>query len=626
MSKILAAGESWLVEQTQALDSLTIAEGAALQAPEGSLLTMTVGGVETAPVPGNYEDVVLTVTESFGTPVAGQRAGGLRAALYVHNGEVVPARSVTAALQGGSYDGACAEDVTITSRGPLFSGVIVDGGSYEIKNLDLSLQGFGGNDFAGVGTGLTVCGDAKVTVDGYKVRNAGIIRNAVIVGGTADLTVKNADIEALGGDDAQAEEAKAATGRGMFSVPWALGLVGNNRATNVVGKGHVTYENSRIRAEGWGVLSTDGVDSPENPGDYTVTLDTKNCEVELFGKSGYGSYSIGSCQNTFDNTVINVPDYALICANEYASGRFINGTVVNSKRFGVMWHQNQGGLLELDHATFNTAMAPFLIKGCYPNIQVRDSVLNAGNKIILQMIDLDDPGLAGEGIAVDASVPVPMEGHNPAAPNYHDAILFGKEVKDMLTDAQATFENVTLEGDFYNATTNGQPVGMVMPSMPHDAMPEGGPEGPGPEGPGPEGPGGPEGPEGPGGPGGMPEPGHSTEVPVNLILTFKNTQVTGVISASTAEHALKFIGKPDYYQLGMVTNTPAPAVNNGVIVSLDAGSVWTVTGDSYITSLTLAEGAQIAAPAGKTVKLTVNGEETAIQPGSYAGQLLLQVQ
>jgi hypothetical protein len=616
MNKQIAAGETWLVEQSVALETLTIADGGQLAAPAGKQVTLTVDGVQLAPVPGEYKNAILTVTEDYKTPVEHQRAEGFRAALYIKDGQVVAEKSVTAALRGGSFDGSSLSGVKLESQGPMFTGVIVDGGKYEIKDLDVTMNGFGGNDFAGVGTGLVVCGDADVTVDGYKVRNAGVIRNAVVVGGTAKLTVKNADIEALGGDEDQVAAAQKAVGRGMFGVPWVLGLVGNNRATNVVGKGHVTYVDSKIRAQGWGVLSTDGVDSPDELGQYTVTLDTKNCEVDLFGESGYGSYTIGSCRNTFDNTIINVPDYALVAANEYASGRFINGTVVNSKRFGVMWHQNQGGEMILDKATFNTEMAPFLIKGCYPDIQVTDSVLNAKNKVILQMIDLDDPGLAGEGVDVDTEIPAPVEGHDPANANYHDAILFGKPVEKLLTDAQATFTNMTIEGDFYNGTTNRQGVGMVMPNIPHDA------EGPGPEGPGPEGPG-PEG--GSEGHGGMPEMGKSTEMPINLILTFRNTQVTGVLSATKAEHALKHITKADYYQLGMVTNTPCPAVNNGVLVKLDGQSAWTVTGDSYITSLELAEGAKLQAPAGKAVVLTVNGVDTPVAPGTYKGQIKVSI-
>lgn len=52
-------------------------------------------------------------------------------------------------------------------------------------------------------------------------------------------------------------------------------------------------------------------------------------------------------------------------------------------------------------------------------------------------------------------------------------------------------------------------------------------------------------------------------------------------------------------ELGNITQSAAPTINNGVCVSLDKDSVWTVTGRSYITALTLAEGAKVAAPGGQ---------------------------
>jgi hypothetical protein len=66
-------------------------------------------------------------------------------------------------------------------------------------------------------------------------------------------------------------------------------------------------------------------------------------------------------------------------------------------------------------------------------------------------------------------------------------------------------------------------------------------------------------------------------------------------------------------------------VNNGVIVSFDKKSVWTVAGTSYLTSLTVARGAVIKAPAGKTLTMTVNGVKTEIAPGSYTGKIVLKV-
>lgn len=590
----------FLVEETTAFSTLTIAEGAQLTVPEGKRLTLTSNGIETAILPGTYPQAVLTVTDAYKTPVENQKGDLFRTALYIENGKVHESRCVPAALSGGHYNGSNMENVSIRSDGPLFTGVIVDQGSYHIQNLSVCMNGYGGNDFGGIGTGLVVAGNANVTVDGYQVRNRGVIRNAVLVGGTANVHIKNADIEVYGGTQAEADEARSAAGRAMYSVPWALGLSGHNRATNVVGKGKVLYENSRIRAESWGVLSTDGVDAPEHLGDYSVLLDTKNCCVELFGDSGYGSYAIGACQNTFDHTTIRVPDYGLIVANEYASGQFINGTIVESGRFGIMWHQNQGGKTLLDNAIFHTKLTAFLIKGCYPDILVRDSIIKSDNGILLQMIDSDDPGLQGTGIDVDSIVPTPVEGHDPCNPNYHDGMIYNQPVKNLLTDAQVTFENMNLDGSIYNSTTNSQGVGMVVPSI-HPSEPLSDGTGP------------------------MPEPQKATLFPTNLLVNLQNTKLTGCISASTSVHAKSHIEKQDYRLLGVVTDTPAPAVNNGVLVSLDSRSVWTIPSSCYLTRLTLEPGAVVQAPAGKSLSMTVDGADTPIVPGNFQGCICLHI-
>lgn len=77
--------------------------------------------------------------------------------------------------------------------------------------------------------------------------------------------------------------------------------------------------------------------------------------------------------------------------------------------------------------------------------------------------------------------------------------------------------------------------------------------------------------------------------------------------------------------LGDLVNTPAPAVNNGMIVTLTGGTVWTVAGKSYLTRLTV-EDAQIVAPEGFAVEMTVNGKKTKIENGNtYAGDIVLSL-
>jgi len=55
----------------------------------------------------------------------------------------------------------------------------------------------------------------------------------------------------------------------------------------------------------------------------------------------------------------------------------------------------------------------------------------------------------------------------------------------------------------------------------------------------------------------------------------------------------------------------------GLDMSIDANSSWTVTGTSRLTSLTIARGAKVNAPAGRRLTMTVDGVETDIEPGVY---------
>ena len=117
------------------------------------------------------------------------------------------------------------------------------------------------------------------------------------------------------------------------------------------------------------------------------------------------------------------------------------------------------------------------------------------------------------------------------------------------------------------------------------------------------------------------------ETPHNLVLNLKDTAVTGVISAATQRYreGLSFLEETIREELSHVYQTPAPPVNNGVLLKLDAGSRWTVTDTSYLTRLELAPGAVADAPDGKALRMTVNGVPTELQPGTYRGAVTVEV-
>jgi hypothetical protein len=111
-----------------------------------------------------------------------------------------------------------------------------------------------------------------------------------------------------------------------------------------------------------------------------------------------------------------------------------------------------------------------------------------------------------------------------------------------------------------------------------------------------------------------------------MVLTFDNSKVEGVITAAASKHHVSTISSANYEQLGEVTNTAQPVINNGVIVFLNSGSQWTVTGTSHASKLVIAPDAAIAAQQGRTLSMTVDGTAKTLTPGTtYTGAIGLTV-
>jgi len=143
-------------------------------------------------------------------------------------------------------------------------------------------------------------------------------------------------------------------------------------------------------------------------------------------------------------------------------------------------------------------------------------------------------------------------------------------------DIDATFRNVTLDGDFVNALTSK----------------------------------------------------------CGMNLRFENARVNGAITTATARHATGPHGEELvmqesgelYYLIGEEIETYAPTGDpHGVNVTLGSGSAWTVAKTSYLTGLTLAPDAHLVAPAGRRLAMTVDGVATPVAAGIYKGRIVLQV-
>jgi hypothetical protein len=685
--KILALGENWAITETTELDTLTIGEGGTITPPPGKSVTLTVNGIEQGQklaatagydlvfVPGTYTGVVvLTVAEANPVEYTPLGAPGspttpivqpFRQALCVDSTGLSEFKSVMAAVTGTQPTATSAEGLTINSIGECFNGIFA-ASSYAVKNAEINLTGNGRSDFSGYGAGVVGTGQGTTLVlDGVNITTTGVARSALIANDGANVIVKNSEIQSNNGD-LPADYVPTTDTAQMRSAPWMLGLSGNARATNLLGTGtKAAYVNSSISSEGWGALSTDSCISP--------TLTAINSQISVTGEDGYGSYGIGGATEYFLGCDFSVPTYATISrgatlyygdstpekvAQLNSSLRLgltpdeltaipNQGTMVNSLRYGIMWHgggtSGDAGLVDISGATvFTTAEAVFLDKGQAVKVSVdgtNGAKLTPANGVIMQLMDDDDPGpdpttMENNGVYNEPATPAEVE-------KSHDLqrAVEGK-------DAVVMFKNIELTGDFFNSTRGG--LGLVAvelaPSTTSTTAL-----------------------------GGTTLPGATTtskattttvaptttttktsvggtsttvagtpvestttttlapgtelaSVSKNLCLTFDNCKIIGMITASTALHSKPSITAADYKLLGGVMNTPAAAVNNGVVVAIMNQSVWTVTATSYLTSLTIGKSSSVVAPEGKKLTMKVNGKAKKITSGTYTGRIELIIE
>jgi hypothetical protein len=641
-TKSIDPGSTWEISKTTYLSSLNIADGASIKVPEGCSLTMTVDGVETGQklvdlkaadgathlIPGSYKgDIVLTVSKANPT-----KSFKLRQALYLDQTGVVADKSVLAAVAGKKPAGFNLNGITINSTGECFNGIYVAGGKYTFNNLKINFIGDGRSDFEGYGAAIMATGnDTRLVVDNSKVQNKGIVRTGVVAAGGSNVIVKNSIIETHDGE----KPPFALSQRGGSGLGGSIGLC---RATIVLGTNtRASYINSTVTGSGWGLLATD--DSKD------IKLAAINSTISHTDDiGGYGAYAIGNATEWFLGSELNVsctgvtlkdghiyygdstPEAVADLNEKLGLGLTkkelksipSKNTVINSKLFGIM--ATHTGSVDVSGGTiFNTRNTTFMNKGQPIDITVDGSKgvqLNPGNGVIMQLMDDDDPGMSNSTYSEFTTAPKRDEKFDLTSTD--DAAI-------------SKFSNIIIKGDFYNSfgwgknaakssAAGGLGSGAGGPGssgggMPGGAMPGGG-SAPGSM-------------DGPGGSGsGMPGGGMSnSEVSGrNMVLAFNNARITGAISSSESHHSKPVLDMlKDYKLFGVVTNTAHEPINNGVIVSLAKNSTWTITGTSYLTSLTMNASSAITAPPGYNVTMTVDGVKKEIKSGTYKGKIVLTI-
>jgi hypothetical protein len=575
---------NWIVEETTELNELVIEDGGSLEAPEGKVLALSVDGMGYEAKPGYYfGDVVITVAEPYLMQPAcifreSGRVSRFRSAVTVIDGEIVTEQSMTALVVGGEVTGTYARGFSIQSIDPSFNGIILDGNTdFTIENAKIGFEGKGVNDFEGAGAGVTAIGNTKLLIKDSEITLSSQTRCTIHAGGNSNVRVK----------DCRITNDSPETG---MEPAWMLGLRGTNRAIQLCDKASISFESCVLKGNGWGVLSVDG---PEK-----VRMSLKDCLMELSGPRarGYGAFVFGDCKAEFDHTVLNVKGYPILQSTENGLTEIKNGSRVIGDHYGAVIFKDESGEFILSgKSSMKIGRACFVVKGARTSIVVEDSAVESKQGVILQLMDNDEPGVTGDHFEVPVGeVDTPVEDRDLTTARVGEDVFF-------------TVRRSDLKGDFLNSSTELR-ANLRTPAGSHFDLNDDA----------------------------LNETMEGKEMLVdeefiarenagqgakNLLVRLEMAGVTGRISAAIQKYryGLERIDEKTKFELSNVTQTPAPPVNNGVIVYVDRDSKWIVTGKCWLTALEIEEGGVVVAE-----KMTVNGEVTPIAAGSYRGLIVIE--
>ena len=267
------------------ITSVVLSDGTIVNAENGGVLTLVINGIQydildfaesKEPLSEGYEFAETAGKVIFIEPGKWMGMEGnmaqytYRAALTVTEDGIDNSETIPGLLQA-DYDNESIHDGTITSMGPFFNGIIVDSAPYTIENMVLVGIGDGSSDFQGEGAMIYAKGSADVTVENTAILTAGVIRTATLAQDNSIIRLGNSVIYTEETNDTQ-EEYDALVVPMMKRTPFALGLEGVVRATNVLGAGQGIYKDSLIVSSGWGVLSTDFASGYDVLGTYALDI------------------------------------------------------------------------------------------------------------------------------------------------------------------------------------------------------------------------------------------------------------------------------------------------------------------------------------------------------------------
>ena len=557
------------------------------------------------------------------------------AALYVTADGIDTEKSAADRITEGAYDAENASGIIISDSESGHNGILVYNTDYTITNADITLltdaDGSDTCDFSGKGTAIAAFGsDANVTITDSTIHTSGVATMPIFADSGATVTIQNSTLQSDGGT-LNSAYLNTPSQTLMVAPPWILGIMGNARCSNMMGRDTTTNViDSQTSAGAWAVLSTDaGDDMYLNVYNSSLTLnnadESASAALQAEGGqisetldnpytvnygSGYGTYVIGRAVETFAGAEINVGTYATIFTGGSATYTALEAgqtyelknhagettatytaaedkvTEIHSDTFGFMAHQNSNSITIEKGTVVDSGYATFLVKTGASNqtltATVDDAVITNGG-VLIQVMDNGD---ATNGGMMSADDPLNTNGGSQNFIPYHTENS-GFDTSTATADSEVqtfTFTNGTYTGNIYNASgssglegntlnvTFGSGAtysGAIASTSAIHVTYDG-----------------------------------SVLVKENGGFAFDNWEEA---CAFANEYQNTYFTINEYWGIGQVANYVNDNAANAIDITLEDGAVWQVTGTSLIHSLTISGDSSVVIP--DSITLTVNGTE-----------------
>ena len=562
---------------------------------------------------------------------------------FVENSSVADAATGASITDEGIYGGEINIDASYISAVYAYSE---EASHVEVADVTIHSSGMGGNDFGtngAWGAVISAAGSAEMDVTGSVVYTDGPLHDGIWAGGSsvvdvtdtvvfavenaekfdfapytydrfiiADAPLTEEEIAAYGiSGEYYAEDYTSMFGSGthyyydnenytsnwsapmLQCVPLALGLYGSMRATCCYGSATLSFYDSLVVSDVWAVLSTDsgsgtlnatdtvaavGVQTDPAEADIAATVNGAEYGVDIYGTEdgcGYVTYCDGFDDNFFGCSFY-APDYLAIITGgtfDFTSSENQRGYGW-SDRIGFMSHGN-GYTAVLSHSDFDVADALYSVMSTgavditLEDVTVNYTKQNPWGGVLFQFMDTDDTGTDANDMEMDI-LDLTYEEYLANTPDSNGASGEG-------TVKTVTIRDSAVTGDIYNSIGSSNNASTLAK---YDGSTN-----------------------------------YLSSWSVSTVdVTLDNATLDGVISTSYAQHCdengepivgqffFNKTGEPmdgtadntyNYLAARRVINTVAYNGLGRVVVTLENGAVWNVTGECIVNELNVGEGCTV---------------------------------